>query len=424
MSAIPPPLPAVDRDRTLVRVAAVVLALTLFLLPIGRVSELGVLGSIVISALLIARFGLRPLKSPTVTLLLALFACYAVPAWVSLIGAVDFERSFVSALSDLRFLPLALMSILILRERTPLYLSIMGISGLIVAVWALDAWIQGITGFGLAGALDSDRVSGVFGDGNLKLGPVLAVLSPLLLEEVRRRYGRGFFALAWLLLAVAILLAGARAGWIMYALVTLVMLWRIALKPSLFVAWLAASAVAIGALGLVTYQLNPLFAERVERTLSVGDGSVDAIDYALAGRLPIWQTALRMSLDNPLNGVGVRGFREAYPRYADADDPWVSADRSQGALHPHHVGLELSSELGLVGLLAWLIGGVLALRAWWRASRAARDRAFAPGLALLVMLFPLNTHFAFYSSFWGLLLWWLVALWCAGLSERAQDNPR
>jgi len=36
-------------------------------------------------------------------------------------------------------------------------------------------------------------------------------------------------------------------------------------------------------------------------------------------------------------------------------------------------------------------------------------------VALAVMLFPLNTHLAFYSAWWGLLFAWLLGLWCAAL---------
>lgn len=46
-----------------------------------------------------------------------------------------------------------------------------------------------------------------------------------------------------------------------------------------------------------------------------------------------------------------------------------------------------------------------------------RANARAPGLALLAMCFPLNTHLAFYSAWWGLLFWWLLALYCAALAE-------
>jgi len=52
------------------------------------------------------------------------------------------------------------------------------------------------------------------------------------------------------------------------------------------------------------------------------------------------------------------------------------------------------------------------------ADASARSRAFAPALALVAMCFPLNTHLAFYSAWWGLLFWWLLALYCAALSAR------
>ena len=50
-----------------------------------------------------------------------------------------------------------------------------------------------------------------------------------------------------------------------------------------------------------------------------------------------------------------------------------------------------------------------------RIGAVARERAFPVTLALGVMLFPLNTHLAFYSAWWGLLFAWLLGLWCASL---------
>ena len=48
--------------------------------------------------------------------------------------------------------------------------------------------------------------------------------------------------------------------------------------------------------------------------------------------------------------------------------------------------------------------------------------AFAPGLALVAMAFPLNTHLAFYSAWWGLLFWWLIALYCAALDGEGTET--
>ncbi|HWU51247.1 MAG TPA: polymerase, partial [Tahibacter sp.] len=61
-----------------------------------------------------------------------------------------------------------------------------------------------------------------------------------------------------------------------------------------------------------------------------------------------------------------------------------------------------------------------AVRAWLRARPAQREAAFVPALALVAMTFPLNTHLAFYSAWWGLLFWWLIAQYCAALAGDAE----
>jgi hypothetical protein len=58
------------------------------------------------------------------------------------------------------------------------------------------------------------------------------------------------------------------------------------------------------------------------------------------------------------------------------------------------------------------------VRAWRRADAAARERARAPALALIAMCFPLNSHLAFYSTWWSLVFWWLLALYFAALGAR------
>ena len=53
----------------------------------------------------------------------------------------------------------------------------------------IDAFVQMITGYSLAGAAEAERLSGIFGAGNLKLGPVLAVLSPFVFVAARDALG-------------------------------------------------------------------------------------------------------------------------------------------------------------------------------------------------------------------------------------------
>ena len=162
------------------------------------------------------------------------------------------------------------------------------------------------------------------------------------------------------------------------------------------------------------------FDARLARSLLALQGSEQALDEAGAGRVRIWGTATRMIAAHPLVGVGVRGFRYAYPEFARPGDAFVDPATGDGAAHAHQIVLEVLSETGLPGLVFWFVGAWLALRAWWRADAAARTRALAPGLALSAMCFPLNTHLAFYSAWWGLLFWWLLALYCAALGARAR----
>src|SRR5690606_33936197 len=109
----------------------------------------------------------------------------------------------------------------------------------------------------------------------------------------------------------------------------------------------------------------------------------------------------------------------AYAAHAQPGDPFVDAGSGLGAAHAHQIVLEAFSETGLVGVAGWLLAATLLVRAWRRADAAARERAFAPALALLAMCFPLNTHLAFYSAWWGLLYWWLAAFCCAALGSGA-----
>jgi O-antigen ligase len=388
----------------------------LVLLPLGRSAELPLVLGAVSGLVLLVRRRLR-FDDRAIRLAFALFVCYWLPALLSGIGAVEPARTWPTVATTLRFLPFALFAIWALRDagRWP---SVVAAVGIVVALWAFDAWVQMATGYSLGGAAEKERVSGIFGAGNLKLGPVLATLSPFVLLAARARFGRRGLVCALLLLAAPILLAGSRAAWLSFALVGVLLAWHETRDARRFAAVFALFAFALGALGALALHDSTRFGARIERSLLALRGTQAAIDDASAGRLSIWRTALAMSAAHPVNGVGVRGFRYAYPDYAAPNDRFVDTTSDTGASHAHQIALEVLSETGVVGLASWIAGAWLALRAWRRADAAARARALAPGLSLVAMCFPINTHLAFYSAWWGLLFWWLLALYCAALGAR------
>ena len=216
-----------------------------------------------------------------------------------------------------------------------------------------------------------------------------------------------------------------RSGWLSMAivLVTCAVLMLQRENRVLRRTMLTVPALAVLILAL-SYLASPLFQQRLHLTRAAVQGTTEAIDQASSDRIPIFVTAWRMYRNHPVNGVGVRAFRYAYPDYAAAGDPWVDPATRQGAAHAHHWMLEVVSETGVLGLLCWLLGIGVALRAWRKSDSPSRALASAPGVALVSVLFPLNTHYAVYSSFWALLLFSLLALWLAGIGARQDATSK
>jgi hypothetical protein len=205
-----------------------------------------------------------------------------------------------------------------------------------------------------------------------------------------------------------VLLAGARAAWITFALVLLFSGWRL-LGWKKLLGVFAFGALALGVLALRSRRRW----QRVVRTAQCVDRDEEGVDAALSGRTRIWGAALCMAREHPVNGVGARGFREAF---AGCDPEPGAAGLGRGSgLHAHQIVLEILSETGVIGLLLWLAGAALAWRAWRFADRGARRRARPAMLALAVTVFPFNTHLAFYSTFWGGLTLLLAALYAGSL---------
>lgn len=225
------------------------------------------------------------------------------------------------------------------------------------------------------------------------------------------------------MIGLVILLAGARAAWLTYGLVLLWSGWRL-------LGW--KRLLGVFALGVVLLaaaaMLSPPVAERLDRTTAALTGNAEGVDHALSGRTRIWSAALCMVRTHPINGVGARGFRDAFAA-CDDEAGELAAWGMGPALHAHQIVLEVLSETGLVGLLFWLIGAAMAWRAWRYAGRRARERARPAMLALVVTVFPFNTHLAAYSTFWGGVVLLLVALYAGSLlnlepvTDSAKPHP-
>ena len=384
--------------------------------PAEAVLSLGAIASMALLAWRRFHGGTGLLSREAWALITALFFCYWLPELFSAIDAVDRSRAWREVLLDLRYLPFLWLTAMAVAPERGRRIVFTGL-GVIALAWAIDATVQAATGWSLGGANSSDRLSGIFGAGNLKLGLVLAALSPFALEAAAERFHAAGWIVAAGVLGVVILLAGSRGSWVMFGLVLLLSGWRQIGRKRLAVV-MVAGALFAGGLALA---VSPQFQSRIQRSLAAFNGDRAGLDQALSGRLSVWHAALGMIDAHPVNGVGIRGFRDAYASYAAKDDFWL-AHGQKGALHAHQIVLEILSETGLIGLVLWLMGLALAIRAWRWSLPAARRRARVPALALVVTAFPLNTSLAFSSTFWGGAFLLLLALFGGALFAIEDDD--
>jgi len=398
-----------------------------------------VLGALAaIAKLLVTRFrgGTELLSGPAWALTSALFFAYWLPQLLSAFDAVDAREAFYKSATALRYLPFLWLVASAVADRRGRRITLGGLA-VITALWTVDALLQTLSGTSpLFWGLDAlkqlienkpmctpdeiaalDRLSGVLGPCNLKLGIVLASLSPFLLYAAGRRFGSAGWIVAAALVGIVVLLGGARASWVTYALVLVFSGWRL-------LGWkkLLGMFAFGGILLLVLNATVPQVHERIERTTQALAADEAGLDDALSGRGRIWGAALCMAREHPVNGVGARNFRDAFAA-CDPEPEEVPAWGSGPAFHAHQIVLEILSETGVLGLLLWLAGAALAWRAWRYADDGARERARPAMLALAVTVFPFNTHLAFYSTFWGGLTLLLVALFAGSLLARWEPPP-
>ncbi|MDR2872512.1 MAG: O-antigen ligase family protein [Xanthomonadaceae bacterium] len=367
-------------------------------------------------------------------LVIVLFLAYWLPELLSAFDALDRPRAWREVAADLRYLPFMWLAAMAMADARDRRATVVGLA-VIVAVWTLDGLAQTVIGTsplfwsletlkqGLGGspscpataAAQVDRLSGVFGSCNLKLGLVLASLASFALA-IAARSGRFVWLIVAALIGMTVVLAGARAAWITFGLVALVSGWHVLGGRRLL------AAAAAGVVGLLAVSaVSPQVQQRIERTASAWESASGGLDNALSGRMRIWSAAVCMIREHPVNGVGVRSFRAAYSQCDPA--PETAAAWGEGAaLHAHQLVLEILSETGAIGLLCWLLAAIAGVKAWREASPAVREQARPATLALVVTVFPLNTHLAFYSTFWGGVAIVLAALYAGAITASPGAN--
>jgi O-antigen ligase len=256
------------------------------------------------------------------------------------------------------------------------------------------------------------------------------MLSPLVLEHARREWRPWAWAISFALILGAVMIAGMRAGWLTMALVIATYMALMMkrenreLRRTIFT--IPALAVIVLA---VSYFSSPLFQQRIDIAHAFLTGSEISVDASSMERIPIFKAALSIYRDHPVNGAGVRAFPAAYMSYAEPDDVHIrKSGGASGAFHAHNILLEVMADTGTIGLLGLLAAIAFLVYHRRRTTPAERLDAFPFVLALALILFPINSHFAIYGTYTSSMIWFLVGLWGAslrqgGLTKKTSISP-
>ncbi len=353
----------------------------------ARQSSLSLVVAVAIAAGLVFALGReRPFTLKPQTVLMALLA-----GWISVTVLTALQPD-LSAVVYGHYWKAILIAVLMTgmvrtRGRVRLLFLLLAFSiGLLGAKFGLFGLLRGGTRF--------DNGPGGMMEDNNSFAVGLNMILPFLVGIVtleRAKWLRVAAAATALLSILTIFFTFSRGGLLTLGVVGAALIWRSQRKA------LALAVVALGIAGFVLVSSDSLKESYLGRAQSIGDYSEDG---SAQGRLNAWQTALRVSRDYPLYGVGPDNFQVVFSRYSPNPDRF----RVQ-----HNSYLQLLSECGVPALLIFLT--LLGVTLWRldRLRRGAREpwvEVYARMLQVSILAYMVGGMFlnmAYFELIFGIL---------------------
>ncbi len=326
-------------------------------------------------------------------------ACFLIPALISLVGAINFERSLSGAV---RFFSYGFAVWVLLQTKLDQAEShrMMSLIGVVMIIWVVDGFVQLLTGLSIFGSplveLDSGHTL-VTGALQMGYGSTLAILIPFYLATLRRVSSVISGCFLSLPLFSAIALSGNETS-VLHAFVALCgyafIVSRVESKQTA-VPWLLSLLLSCCMAGIFGWFLEDH--GRLYGTVQTASDAYKAFDY-----LPVfWASAWQGFLDHWTNGVGIRGWGSLAVSLEN-----ISVLSVSERWHPHLFFLEVAVDTGIPGLIGY---GLFFLFLGRRLVDPRPEVALA-SLVVILALLPMNTSVSFYSYFNGNLLFLTLSL--------------
>jgi O-antigen ligase len=229
--------------------------------------------------------------------------------------------------------------------------------------------------------------------------PSLAIAAGLA-AGVRSALGRLGLAVACVVLVMGLGATESRGGLIAAVVATFVAV-VIAKRGRVLV--VAFIAIVIG-LAAIWFASTPDAWKRVTHTADKGNG-----------RSSLWTVGGRIFSDHPITGVGLDNYRVYAPRYVSGPGQLNFVNFIAERPHVvHNVYLQMLVEVGIIGLVLWLIVVLNSLAGAIRAARLFERRgdyeSAALSRAVFVGLIAALVASVFISNGSGFQIWVLLAL--------------
>lgn len=261
------------------------------------------------------------------------------------------------------------------------------VMALVGGVEALIGLFDHFGHLGLHPKFSGERLLGTLGN-PMFAGTFFAMLIPLaicLAFSSPRRSRQILLLASAALMAFALLLTSTRGAWLGLAvtlvLLALLALWRMRVERKAVSPAVLAGAGALLALVLASGLLLPQVRQRFANIFNAKDGTVQT-------RLVYMTSAWNMFRARPLTGWGPGVMRAVSPQFrlsSMAQENGIPLNRGYSASLPHNLPLQVAAEMGIIGLLPFVLLIILLVYAGLRLVAAPA----APGwlaIGLLGML--------------------------------------
>lgn len=187
------------------------------------------------------------------------------------------------------------------------------------------------------------------------------------------------------IMVLALILTLSRGGWLSMAggLAVFVILvgWRSRPSP-LRVAALAATMLTVMGVTLFGLDRQPL----AERIKEIGEIYEEPAEITRATRISLWKSSLEMIRDHPVTGIGLGGFKSAYPSYRR---DYIF----KGPRFAHNDYLQIAAETGLPGLGLFLLFLVMLFREGFKVIQSGRGDFWTKAMpGMMAGMFAVLVH--------------------------------